>query len=37
MKEYQKPELEFITLVAQEIITDDGLVDGDLGLESSEF
>ena len=37
MKEYQKPELEFVTLVSQEPITDDGVIDGDLGLESSEF
>ena len=39
MKEYQKPEIEFITLVAQERITTDGEgpVDGEIGLESSIF
>lgn len=39
MKDYQKPEFELITLVAQERITtdDDGPVDGVVGLESSIF
>ena len=38
MKEYQKPELEFVSLVAQETITvDDGVIDGEVGLGSSEF
>lgn len=39
MKEYQKPEFELITLVAQERITtdDNGPVDGEIGLESSIF
>ena len=37
MKEYQKPEFELITLVAQERITtdDNGPVDGEIGLESA--
>ena len=37
MKEYVKPELEYISLQAQEDITvdDDDLLDGDMGLASS--
>ena len=40
MKEYLKPEAEYISLVAQEEITslsDDELLDGKQGLESSIF
>ena len=39
MKDYQKPEFELITLVAQEKITDDesDLVDGSMNLEDSIF
>ena len=41
MKEYQKPELELITLIAQEKITTEetgeGLIDGEMGIESSIF
>lgn len=38
MKEYLKPEAEYISLVAEEVITsDDGLLDGEQGLESSIF
>lgn len=43
MKEYQKPEFELITLVAQEKITTDsegpdtGIVDGEMGIISSIF
>ncbi len=38
MKDYQKPEVELISLQAQEEITsDDELIDGELGLESSIF
>ena len=39
MKEYIKPEVEFISLQAQENITsdDDEFGDGELGLESSIF
>ena len=40
MKDYLKPEVEFISLKAQEAITDDegdDLIDGELGLESSIF
>ncbi len=38
MKEYIKPEVEFISLQAQEDITaGDDLVDGDLDVESSFF
>lgn len=36
MKEYQKPEFELITLVAQENITnDDGVIGGQPGVESA--
>lgn len=34
-KDYQKPEVEIISLVAQEEITD--VVDGNLGVASSIF
>lgn len=38
MKEYLKPEAEYISLVAEEVITSgDDLVDGEMGLQSSEF
>lgn len=37
MKDYQKPDVEFISLVAQEPITDDEFFDGEMGLESSIF
>lgn len=37
MKEYQKPEFEIINLVAQEKITNDDYIDGELGVESSIF
>ena len=39
MKEYVKPEVEFISLQAQENITnnDDDLMDGEQGLASSIF
>ena len=40
MKDYQKPEFELISLVAQEKITtevDPGHGDGEMGLESSIF
>ena len=38
MKEYLKPEAEYISLVAEEEITADGdIVDGEMGLESSIF
>ncbi len=38
MKEYVKPEVEFISLQAKEDITvDDELLDGEQGLESSIF
>ena len=37
-KDYQKPEVEFISLEAQEAITaGDDVVDGEIGLESSIF
>ena len=36
MKEYLKPEAEYISLVAtEEITTGDDAVEGDLGLESN--
>ena len=35
-KEYVTPEVEVISLVSNEAITDDS-VDGEMGLESSEF
>ena len=39
MKEYLKPEAEYISLQAEEAITadDDFTVDGETGLESSIF
>lgn len=39
MKDYQKPEAEIISLLAQEEITtdEDELIDGELGMESSIF
>ena len=37
MKEYQKPEVELISLKAQEAITDDDFVDGNMSMEDSEF
>lgn len=39
MKEYLKPEAEYISLVAEEVITtsDDELLDGDMELKSSIF
>ena len=40
MKEYLKPEAEYISLVATEEITtgdDDDFVDGEIGVESSVF
>ena len=36
MKDYQKPEVEFVSLIAQETITDE-IIDGEVGLESSDF
>lgn len=39
-KDYQKPEVELISLQAQEAITDDydgTIVDGSMGLEDSIF
>ena len=37
-KEYVKPEVEVISLIAEEAITnDDGLLDGEMGTESSIF
>lgn len=35
-KEYVTPEVEVISLVSNEAITDDS-IDGEMGLESSEF
>ena len=37
MKDYQKPEVELISLSMQEPITDDEIVDGDMTDESSIF
>lgn len=40
MKDYQKPQVEIISLLAQEEITtddEDELVDGEMGLASSIF
>lgn len=38
-KEYQKPEVEVISLISEEPIADDSddYVDGEMGLESSIF
>ena len=35
MKEYLKPEAEYISLVAEDVITVDEVVDGDIGVESA--
>lgn len=35
MKDYQKPEIEIISLIMQEPITDEELNDGDLKVESN--
>lgn len=37
MKDYQKPEFELITLVAQEKVTNDDIIGGEMGVESSIF
>lgn len=37
-KEYEKPEVELISLVTEEgIASDDDVIDGEMGLESSIF
>ena len=36
-KEYQKPEVEVISLVVEEPIASDDFIDGEMGLESSIF
>lgn len=36
MKEYLKPEIDYVSLIADEAITND-LIDGSLGLEDSDF
>lgn len=36
-KEYVKPEVEMVSLITKEAITNNDYVDGDLGLESSIF
>lgn len=37
MKEYLKPEVELISLQAQEAITDDIVIDGSTSLDDSIF
>lgn len=37
MKDYQKPEFEIVSLIAQEKITNDDYIDGEMGLDSSIF
>ena len=37
MNEYQKPDVEYISLVSQEPVTSDDWMDGDIGVESSDF
>lgn len=37
MKEYMKPELEVISLVAEEAVTGDLNISGNMGLEPSPF
>ena len=37
MKDYMKPALELITLKVVEKITDGDILDGETGLESSDF
>lgn len=35
-KDYQKPELEMVSLISMEVIaSDDGFIDGSTGLEDS--
>lgn len=36
-KEYQKPEVEYVSLVSQEEITNDDLMDGSMNVEDSIF
>lgn len=36
-KDYQKPDVEFVSLIAQEEITSDDYVEGEMGVESSIF
>lgn len=36
-KIYEKPEVTEVTLISEEVITSDDLIDGEMGLESSIF
>lgn len=36
-KEYIKPELEVISLITAEAITDDAIFDGETGIESDNY
>lgn len=37
-KDYQKPELEYVSLIVEETITlDDDVLEGEMGLASSRF
>ena len=36
LKEYKKPEIEFVSFSAQEIVTSNDYVDGSMGLEPDD-
>lgn len=36
-KDYLKPDVEYVSLVAREEVTTDDLVEGEVGIESSSF
>ena len=36
-KNYQKPDVEYVSLVAREEVTSEDYLDGEVGIESSEF
>lgn len=36
-KDYQKPNVEYVSLVVREEVTSDDFLDGEVGIESSEF
>ncbi len=35
MKEYQKPEIEIVSLISMEAVSSDDYIDGDLGLSDA--
>ena len=36
-KEYMKPEVQYVTLAAEDDLMNDDLIDGEMGTESSIF